>query len=76
MDGSATGVWGKVLGLMVDNLNDSDRIVDYATYTPGVYNAETNGIQAMLLGDKTAADVQSDMEAEQKKAYSCAPTCP
>lgn len=76
VDGSSTGIWGKVLEQMVTNLDNSDRIVDYATYTPGVYNAETNGIQAMLLGDKSAADVQKDMEAEQQKAYSCAPSCP
>jgi raffinose/stachyose/melibiose transport system substrate-binding protein len=75
VDGSASGIWASILEQQVALLDEGDRVVDYATYQPDVYAALTNGIQAMLLGDKSVDDVVGDLEEAQKKAYECAPSC-
>lgn len=75
VDGSSPGIWGRVLDAQVKNLDGADRIVDYSTYTPAIYTALTNGVGAMLAGDKNVEQVIKSLEKAQKKAHPCAPGC-
>jgi raffinose/stachyose/melibiose transport system substrate-binding protein len=73
--GGSPGVWGRILDDQIKLLNNSSRVVDYATYTPEIYEALTNGVQSLLLGDQSVADVVASLDSAQRKAYPCAPRC-
>ncbi|MGC4153427.1 MAG: extracellular solute-binding protein [Propionicimonas sp.] len=67
--------WQVVLDKQIAMVASADRVVDYATYTPEIYSAITEGIQSLLLGNSTVDKVIDGMVEAQKTAYECAPDC-
>ena len=49
--------------------------VDENTYSPNTDSALTNGLQAVLLGQKTVDQMLEEVQAANKKDHPCAPAC-
>lgn len=73
--GASDDPWKVVLDKQIAMMASADRVVDYATYTPEIYSAITEGIQSLLLGNSTVDKVIEGMVEAQKTAYECAPNC-
>ena len=71
----APGTWASVLKAQIDVAQASDHAVDENTYSPNTQSALTNGLQALLLGDKTVDELLEEVQAANKKDHPCAPTC-
>lgn len=67
--------WRSILDKQIAMVASADRVVDYATYTPQIYSAITEGIQALLLGNGSVDDVIDGMVEAQEAAYDCTPNC-
>jgi raffinose/stachyose/melibiose transport system substrate-binding protein len=71
----STSKWAPVLKDMINLLKTTRRTVDENTYSPKTDAALTNGLQALMLGDKTVGQVLADVQKANKKDHPCAPHC-
>jgi hypothetical protein len=60
---------------MISLLSKTKRTVDENTYSPQTDAALTNGLQAVMLGQKSVADMLADVQKANKKDHPCAPKC-
>jgi raffinose/stachyose/melibiose transport system substrate-binding protein len=67
--------WLGVLKAQIDVGNSTDKAVDENTYSPNTDSALTNGLQAVLLGQKTPDQMLEDVQAANKKDNPCSPNC-
>jgi ABC-type glycerol-3-phosphate transport system substrate-binding protein len=72
----APGTWASVLKEQIDVAQATDYAVDENTYSPNTQSALTNGLQALLLGQKTVDELLEEVQAANKVDHPCAPTCP
>jgi ABC-type glycerol-3-phosphate transport system substrate-binding protein len=67
--------WLGVLKAQIDVGNSTSHAVDENTYSPNTDSALTNGLQAVLLGQKTPDQMLEDVQAANKKDNPCSPSC-
>jgi raffinose/stachyose/melibiose transport system substrate-binding protein len=67
--------WAAVLKAQIAVSNATRFAVDENTYSPNTDSALTNGLQAVLLGQKTPDQMLEEVQAANKKDHPCAPTC-
>jgi raffinose/stachyose/melibiose transport system substrate-binding protein len=67
--------WLGVLKAQIDVGNSTSQAVDENTYSPNTDSALTNGLQAVLLGQKTPDQMLEDVQAANKKDNPCSPNC-
>jgi raffinose/stachyose/melibiose transport system substrate-binding protein len=67
--------WAPVLKNMINLLKKTTRTTDENTYSPKTDQALTNGLQALMLGQKTSDQLLKDVQAANKQDHPCAPKC-
>ena len=69
------GSWASVLKAQIDVAQATEHAVDENTYSPNTQSALTNGLQALLLGQKTVDELLQEVQAANKKDHPCSPDC-
>jgi ABC-type glycerol-3-phosphate transport system substrate-binding protein len=67
--------WAPVLKNMINLLKKTTRTTDENTYSPKTDQALTNGLQALMLGQKNSDQLLKDVQAANKQDHPCAPKC-
>jgi ABC-type glycerol-3-phosphate transport system substrate-binding protein len=67
--------WAAVLKAQIDVSATARTAVDENTYSPNTDSALTNGLQALLLGQKTVDELLQEVQEANKKDNPCAPGC-
>ena len=68
-------VWAPVLKAQITAVKAAKFATDENTYAPNTYEALTNGLQALVLGQTTSDKLLKDVQAANRKDFACAPTC-
>jgi ABC-type glycerol-3-phosphate transport system substrate-binding protein len=71
----APGSWASVLKAQIDVAQAADFAVDENTYSPNTQSALTNGLQAVLLGQRTVEEMLAEVQAANQRDHPCAPNC-
>jgi raffinose/stachyose/melibiose transport system substrate-binding protein len=71
----APNTWAAVLKAQIDVSAATQYAVDENTYSPNTDSALTNGLQAVLLGQKTVDQMLQEVQAANKMDHACAPNC-
>lgn len=60
---------------MIGLLEKTTRTTDENTYSPKTDQALTNGLQALMLGQKNVDQLLQAVQAANKQDHPCAPKC-
>jgi hypothetical protein len=69
------GTWASVLKAQIELSAATDYAVDENTYSPNTQSALTNGLQAVLLGQKTVDEMLAEVQAANQMDHPCSPKC-
>jgi ABC-type glycerol-3-phosphate transport system substrate-binding protein len=67
--------WAPVLKAQITAVKAAKYATDENTYGPNTYEALTNGLQALVLGQTTSEKLLADVQKANRKDFPCAPTC-
>ena len=71
----STSAWAPVLRSADHGRKAAKYATDENTYAPNTYEALTNGLQALMLGQTTTDKLLKDVQAANHKDFPCAPKC-
>jgi ABC-type glycerol-3-phosphate transport system substrate-binding protein len=69
------GTWASVLKVQIEMAAATKYAVDENTYSPNTDSALTNGLQAVLLGQKTVDEMLAEVQAANQMDHPCSPDC-
>ena len=69
------GTWASVLKMQIETAAATKYAVDENTYSPNTQSALTNGLQAVLLGQKTVDEMLAEVQAANQMDHPCSPDC-
>jgi raffinose/stachyose/melibiose transport system substrate-binding protein len=67
--------WAPVLKAQITAVKAAKYATDENTYAPNTYEALTNGLQALMIGQTTSEKLLEAVQAANRKDFPCAPTC-